>query len=174
MYDRFEFEEIGEAIRITPHVFTDNRGAFTETYRHNQFYGVGVTEDFVQFNTSHSFNNVLRGMHWQERKQAKLVTCVAGEILDVFVDQRRGRTYGKTHSVVLNSAHYQSLYIPPLHAHGFYVQSEYAVVTYAVDRYYNDETERGVRWDTIDFDWPCTDPILSERDAEAPAMVPGL
>ena len=90
------------------------------------------------------------------------------------MDQRRGRTYGKTHSVVLNSAHYQSLYIPPLHAHGFYVQSEYAVVTYAVDRYYNDETERGVRWDTIDFDWPCTDPILSERDAEAPAMVPGL
>ena len=47
-------------------------------------------------------------------------------------------------------------------------------MTYAVDRYYNDETERGVRWDTIDFDWPCTDPILSERDAEAPAMVPGL
>jgi dTDP-4-dehydrorhamnose 3,5-epimerase len=58
------------------------------------------------------------------------------------------------------------LYIPEGFAHGFSVLSDQAIVHYKCSRYYDKESERGIRWDDplIHIDWEISKPILSEKD----------
>jgi len=83
---------------IQPSVHGDERGFFTETYRHNWHGELGIPpqRQFVQDNHSRSSRGVLRGMHFQVGDGvAKLVRCARGRIMDVAVDLRRGSpTYG--------------------------------------------------------------------------------
>jgi len=48
------------------------------------------------------------------------------------------------------------------------VLSEYAIVSYQTSTIYNAENDTGVRWDSFGFEWPITDPILSEKDKKLP------
>ena len=63
------------------------------------------------------------------------------------------------------------LYIPPGVLHGF-AALEDATLTYLVDRYHDAIDEHSVAWDdpTVAMDWGITSPILSGRDAAAPAL----
>lgn len=78
---------------ITPAVFGDNRGFFTESYSDRDFKAAGIDFDFIQDN--HSLSNqagVLRGLHFQRGKaaQTKLIRVATGAVLDVIVDLRKG------------------------------------------------------------------------------------
>ena len=57
-------------------------------------------------------------------------------------------------------------------AHGFCVLSELADVTYLVSSLYDPETEAGIRWNDpeIGVEWPVGEPLLSQRDIEAPTL----
>ena len=156
---------------VTPRIHTDSRGAFHESWHRERYAAAGLPEAWAQDNVSRSRRGVLRGLHFQHpRAQGKLVWAVAGEILDVAVDIRRGSpTFGAWTSAVLRSSTAQQLYIPPGFAHGFLVLSDEAVVQYKCTDVYVPECERTIAWNDpqLGIEWPVAAPIVSDRDARA-------
>jgi dTDP-4-dehydrorhamnose 3,5-epimerase len=153
-------------------VHADARGFFTETYRRDAFAELGIREDFVQDNQSRSARGVLRGMHYQ-LGQAKLVRCLRGSILDVWVDLRRGSpTFGEWESAELSDENARQIYIPNGFAHGFCATSEVADVTYKVSAVYDPSAEGGIAYDDPDvgIEWPDIEVRVSDRDAAAPRL----
>jgi dTDP-4-dehydrorhamnose 3,5-epimerase len=164
-------------ILIAPKVIGDERGFFCETYRRNEFMALGIEEEMVQDNHSRSSHGIVRGMHFQVgRGAAKLVRCGRGAIVDVIVDIRRGSpTFGEWEGFALTEENMHTLYVPVGFAHGFCVTSDLADVFYKQDRYYADQTEKGIRYDDPDvgIEWPLPVHELrpSQRDADAPRLV---
>ena len=156
-------------ILVEPKVYTDNRGYFLETYNHAAFTAAGISDLFVQDNESYSTAGVIRGIHYQRppNAQAKLVRVVQGSIWDVAVDLREDSpTKGKWVGIELSAENKRQLYLPDWCAHGFYVQSETALVLYKVSKEYSPENEEGIAWDDpeLAIDWPSKNPGLSARD----------
>ena len=165
--------EIEDVVLIEPDVHGDERGFFVETFRESELEGLGIDETFVQDNHSRSGARVLRGIHMQ-RGQAKLVRCPSGRIWDVAVDLRPGSpTYKRWEGHELDDVSHHQLFIPEGFGHGFCVLSESADVLYRVSSYYDPELETGIAWDDpeIGIEWPIDDPVLSERDRDAPRLV---
>lgn len=161
--------KIPDVILIEPKIFGDERGFFLETFRENKFIEAGISEKFVQENHSSSQKGVLRGLHYQTKQtQGKLVRAIAGEILDIAVDIRRSSpTFGEWVGIILSEQNKRQLWVPKGFAHGFYVLSEQAQVTYKVTDYYAPEWERSILWNDpqIGIDWQIsTSPILSPKD----------
>ena len=162
---------IKDVVILSPKVFMDARGNFLETYRCDEFISVGIKEDFIQDNHAGSKQGVLRGLHYQIRHaQGKLVRVVTGKIFDVAVDLRKSSpTFGHNVGVILDDLEKEQLWIPPGFAHGYYVMSEWAEVSYKVTNYYSPEWERTLFWNdpTLKIDWPLIGgkpPILSSND----------
>lgn len=72
-------------------VFNDDRGWFMEFSKRSALEKAGIQGDFLQDNLSWSRKGVIRGLHLQRSPfaQAKLVTVLAGRVLDVAVDLRK-------------------------------------------------------------------------------------
>ena len=163
---------------VEPVAHGDERGFFCETYRREWHpeVGLGEADVFVQDNHSRSRRGVVRGMHFHTGEGvAKLVRCGRGRILDVAVDLRRGSpTYAQWEGVELDDEGMRSLYVPVGFAHGFCVLSDVADVMYKQTAYYDPAVERGIAWDDPDVgvQWPLPrdELIISERDAQAPAL----
>jgi dTDP-4-dehydrorhamnose 3,5-epimerase len=169
----FRSTELPGVTLCVPEVFRDARGFFMETYHAAKYVNGGVRAVFVQDNRSQSSRNVLRGLHFQLHKpQAKLVSCVHGEIFDVAVDIRRGSpTFGKWAGAVLSEANQHQLFIPGGFAHGFCVVSDAAEIQYKCSEFHDPRDDRGVRWDDPAFAiaWPVHgEPVLSAKDAAQP------
>lgn len=165
--------KLEDVLIIEPKVFGDNRGWFTETYSKEK---LGLDIDFIQDN--HSFSGkkgTLRGLHFQTnpKAQTKLVRCTKGEILDVAVDIREGSpTYKQWVAVELTADNKKQLLIPKGFAHGFLTLTDDVEVQYKVDEYYSPECDRSIRFDDaeIDVNWGIENPILSEKDLNAPLL----
>jgi dTDP-4-dehydrorhamnose 3,5-epimerase len=164
--------ELAGLLLIEPEVHRDGRGFFLETWREEYYRPLGVDLPFVQDNHSRSRRGVLRGLHYQvETPQGKLVRVAAGEIFDVAVDVRRSSpTFGRWLGVRLSDTDHRQLWIPPGFAHGFYVLSESADVTYKCTAPYRPADEYCLRWNdpAIGIDWPLAPdapPVVSPRDA---------
>lgn len=168
--------DIEDVIIIEPKVFGDHRGWFTETYSKEKFKELGINIDFIQDNHSLSAQKgTLRGLHFQlnPKAQTKLVRCTKGKILDVAVDIRDGSpTYKKWVAVELTEENKKQLLIPKGFAHGFLTLTDDVEVQYKVDEYYSPENDRSIRYDDpeIGVDWGIEDPILSEKDLNAPLL----
>lgn len=168
--------DIEDVIIIEPKVFGDHRGWFTETYSKEKFKEFGIDIDFMQDNHSLSAQKgTLRGLHFQlnPKAQTKLVRCTKGKILDVAVDLREGSpTYKKWVAVELTEENKKQLLVPKGFAHGFLTLTDNVEVQYKVDEYYSPENDRSIRFDDpeIRVDWGIEDPILSEKDLNAPLL----
>lgn len=152
--------------------FHDNRGFFTETYKESEYLDLGIPK-FVQDNMSESSKGVIRGLHWQESPfgQGKLVNCLAGSILDVAVDVRKGsKTYGKHIAVELNSNEQIALWVPEGFAHGFQALEDGTRVHYKVTNYWNKESENSLNPldQDLEINWSLKNFLMSEKDAAAP------
>lgn len=163
---------IPEVKIIRANRFHDNRGFFTETYKESEYLDLGIPQ-FVQDNMSESSKGVIRGLHWQESPfgQGKLVTCLAGSILDAAVDMRKGsKTYGKHVTVELNSNEQIALWVPEGFAHGFQALEDGTRVHYKVTNYWNKESERSLNPldESLAISWTIKSCILSEKDQAAP------
>lgn len=162
---------IPEVVLITPPIFRDPRGFFSETYNSTMLAAAGIGQAFVQDNHSRSVKGTLRGLHYQiEQVQGKLVRVVTGRIFDVAVDLRRGSpTFARWVGTELSEENNRQLWIPPGFAHGFYVLSEQADVVYKCTAHYSAEHERTLRWDDpeLAIEWPLRGaaPLLSDKDA---------
>ena len=160
---------------ITPRWFRDNRGAFSETYNHTTWAGLGVTDVFVQDNHSISRDvGTVRGLHFQSPPfaQAKVVRVVAGAIWDVAVDIRRGSpTYGQWVGVELSAENGRQLLVPTGFLHGFATRAPNTEVVYKCSAVYAPECEGAVRFDDPDLaiDWGIASEkaVLSDKDAAA-------
>ena len=163
-----------EVLLIEPHVHQDSRGFFLETYQARKYQEAGMTEAFVQDNHSRSAGRTLRGLHAQRcHPQGKLVRVVQGEVFDVAVDIRpSSKTFCQWVGVMLSAQNFRQLYIPPGFAHGFCVMSDSAEVEYKCTDFYEPGDEIGIRWNdpNIGIVWPIVDPLLSDRDRDAPYL----
>jgi len=161
---------------LEPRVFEDARGFFLESFNQQKFEEAAcVGCEFVQDNHSRSSNQVLRGLHYQiENPQGKLVRVVAGEILDVAVDLRRGsETFGQHVTMTLSADNKHQAWVPPGFGHGFVVLSDTCEVLYKTTDYYNPKAERTVLWndEALGIDWGVAEPILSDKDAKGTSLI---
>ena len=79
--------------------------------------------------------------------------------------------FGRWVGLQISAADRTQIWIPPGFAHGFYVLSEWAEVTYKVTDYYSSEWDRTLIWDDsqVGIAWPLLDgrpPSLSAKDAQ--------
>jgi dTDP-4-dehydrorhamnose 3,5-epimerase len=174
---KFTKTSIQGIVIIEPRVFGDERGYFLESYNEKEFEQAICKVSFVQDNESKSSKGVLRGLHFQKPpfNQSKLVRCIAGRVLDVAVDIRKGSpTYGKHVAIELSGENKKQVFVPKGFAHGFSVLSKTAVITYKVDNRYAPESDSGIRYDDtelgIDWGLPQEEVQLSEKDKELPSF----
>ncbi len=161
-------------LEIFPRVFPDSRGYFFESFRQDWLEKMGVQESWVQDNQSFSQKGTVRGLHFQRgaHTQAKLVRVIAGKVLDVAVDLRKGSpTFGQVYSTILDTEKNNLLYIPAGFGHGFSVLED-AVFVYKCSNYYHKDSEGGVLWSdpALGIDWQVAEPIVSEKDQILPTL----
>lgn len=156
---------------VEPHIITDQRGYFFESFRQD-ILAEYFEKPFVQDNISFSKERgTLRGLHFQTtpHAQAKLVTVLQGEVLDVIVDLRlNSATYGLWESFVLSGEKKSMLFIPQGFAHGFCTRTNDVLFSYKCDAYYMPSADSGIVWNdpTLNIDWQLREePLLSEKDA---------
>ena len=175
---QFRRLEIPEVVEITPSRHGDERGYFSETFRHDRFSSEVADVTFVQENQSLSRSRgVLRGLHFQlaPSAQGKLVRCVAGAILDVAVDIRHGSpSFGKFVSATLTAETGNQLWVPVGFLHGFCTLTDDTLVSYKVTSYYDGAADRGVAWNdpAIGIDWPdfVDQSLMSGKDQKQPLL----
>jgi len=158
-----------DALIIKPKVFDDKRGYFYESFNYKKLNDHIGHFDIMQINQSKSTYGVLRGLHFQRPPytQAKLIEVLRGTVLDVIVDIRTdSRTFGQHQSFVLDERDHELLYVPRGFAHGFVVLSRNAKFQYAVDNYYSQEHDDGIRFDdeTLNINWEIQNLKLSKKD----------
>ena len=154
-----------ELHRLEPHA--DSRGVFTELFRAS--WGLEVAP--VQWNTVFSEGNVLRGVHahWHHWDYLTVVSGRATIGLHDLREDSPTEHLGTT--VDLSPSEPAALEIPPGVAHGFYLH-EPSIHVYAVSHEWDPADELGCRWDDpeLGIDWPCSGPLLSERDRDLGAL----
>lgn len=167
---------IAGAWELTPQQHTDDRGVFYEWFTDTEFQGfTGHRLDLRQANCSVSAAGVLRGLHFAQLppSQAKYVTCLRGAVFDVVVDIRVGSpTFGQWDSVLLDDDIRRSVYISEGLAHGFLALQDGSTVMYLCSAGYDPAREHTIRATdpALDIQWPSTERVLSDRDAEAPTL----
>jgi dTDP-4-dehydrorhamnose 3,5-epimerase len=162
---------------FVPRIYSDDRGSFFELFRGAEFSAdVGHRLDMAQANCSVSRRGVIRGIHFADVPpgQAKYVTCVRGEILDVVVDLRTGSpSFGRWEAVNLGAGTGRAVYIAEGLGHAFMALDDQAVVVYLCSTPYAPERERGVHPldAAIGIAWPAgAELVMSQKDATAPTM----
>lgn len=167
---------IAGAWEITPQQHRDPRGRFLEWYRHDRLAeAVGHRLELAQANLSVSARGVVRGIHYADVPpgQAKYVTCVRGAVLDVVVDLRRGSpTFGCWEPVRLDEVDRRAVYLAEGLGHGFCALTDDATLAYLCSTVYHPAVEHAVHPldPELGIDWGTGAPILSARDAAAPAL----
>ena len=157
-------------------VWDDDRGFFREWFKADDLRDAGVAFETRQANFSFSARNVVRGLHYSlaPEGQAKLVTCVVGEVDDVIVDIRVGSpTYGRFEVGRLSADAPRSVLLPGGAAHGFCVLSESAGLAYLLSSPFNAPVELEISpFDPeIGIGWHITgEPIVSAKDRAAPSL----
>jgi dTDP-4-dehydrorhamnose 3,5-epimerase len=172
---RFEPLAIAGAVLVQLERMSDERGFFARTFCVEQFAEQGLPTAAVQ--SSVSFNQrvgTVRGIHfqWPPSKEAKLVRCVRGGVLDVLLDLRpHSASYLRHVAVELDEDNHAAVFIPHGVAHAFQTLRERSEVLYQMSDVYAPVLAAGVRWNDPAFGikWPITDGVvISERDATYP------
>lgn len=170
---------ISDVKLIKPRRFNDDRGFFQQTYHYELYAAAGIKTRFVQDNWSRSAKGVLRGLHYQlKNPQAKLVSVIRGEVLDIAVDIRRNsKTFGKWTGSVLSAENGCQMFVPEGFAHGFFVLSETVDFMYKCSDFYTPGDEYGIHWNdpAIGIEWPDVhEPLISDKDCELPLLTKAM
>ena len=122
----------------------------------------------AQWNFVLSKPNTLRGVH-AHLGHWDYLHVVSGEMLLGLHDLRPGSpTYRMAVQCRLAGDRPGAIAIPPGVAHGFYFASA-TTYFYALSHYWTSTGDLGCRWDdpALGLSWPTSDPLLSQRDANA-------
>lgn len=173
-----EQTRLPDVLVLTPRRFADARGHFSETWNRQRMAEAGLDIDFVQDNSSFSKSaGTVRGLHYQTppMAQAKLVRVARGAIRDVAVDFRIGSPrYGEWVAEELSAENGRQLLVPEGFLHGFVTLTDDVEVIYKVNRHYDPDCDRTVRFDDAELgvDWgvAAKDAVLSDKDTAAPPL----
>lgn len=158
-------------IEISQVEFKDNRGGFLENFNSKKFKAL-VRKDinFVQDNLSTSKKGVFRGLHFQHKfPQAKLVSVISGEILDIVVDLRKfSKSFGDWAAFKISNKNKKQIFIPEGFAHGFLSLTDDTKVFYKVSDFWNPKDEYTLRFDDkkINIKLPFPPKSISKKDKE--------
>ena len=160
---------------IQPDVFYDPRGYFFESYNKEKFKKIGIDVEFLQDNQSLSSKGIVRGLHFQKPPfaQGKLLNVIKGSVLDVAVDIRKNsKFYGNYFSIILSEENKTMFWVPQGFAHGFLSLQNNTIFSYKCTQIYKKESEGALRWNDpdININWDVTNPIVSEKDQNAPFL----
>ena len=169
---------IPDVLLITPRLFADTRGFFSETFNERAWSDAGLDAQFVQDNHAYSVEKgVVRGLHFQlpPAAQGKLVRVTRGAIRDVAVDIRRASpSFGQHVSAVISAENWTQIWVPPGFAHGYVTLEEHTEVIYKVTNLYAPTLDRGILWNdpALAIDWGIGQElaILSEKDRNQPRL----
>ncbi|AGP51714.1 dTDP-4-dehydrorhamnose 3,5-epimerase family protein [Streptomyces rapamycinicus] len=168
---------VSGAYEFVPDVHRDQRGAFVAHYTETAFSeAVGYPLRLGQVHHSFSRRGVVRGVHYEDVPpgQAKVVTCPAGELLDVVVDLRVGSpTFGRWDSTRLNPDSCRAVYLEEGLGHAFIALRDNTVAAYVTSVEYDPAAEHEI--DAFDpalgLPWPGgMDYLVSPRDRDAPTL----
>ena len=146
--------------------FEDLRGNFQKLYQSKKFQSFLPNFEPKEIYMTSSSKNVLRGMHFQipPDDHEKIVICLNGKFQDVLLDLREGKNFGKSTYQILSPNNTNMMIIPKGIAHGFYSFEANTKLLYLVGSEYNQEKDTGIKWNSFNFDWHNSSPILSNRD----------
>jgi dTDP-4-dehydrorhamnose 3,5-epimerase len=148
----------------------DERGFFARAWCADEFKNQGITSNLHQANISYSSKKgTLRGMHYQipPHSEMKAIRCIRGALFDVIIDLRQeSATYKKWFGYELNQDNKKMLIVPEGCAHGFLTLSNDCEALYFVSSPFNQDSERGLRWDDPSFNikWPFNPIEISHKD----------
>lgn len=129
---------------IEANIFTDERGLFTRlfddrNFDRNIFYGL------KNINLSRNISKgTVRGLHMQKNSasESKIISCIKGEIIDLFVDCRiDSPSFGHINTIKLSEKKSISLLVPRGCLHSFLTLSDNTDVVYFTDNYYSPKDE---------------------------------
>jgi len=172
MSGRFEIAEtpLPGLVLLTRRRMGDHRGWLERLFCAEELKEAGWAWPVSQLNrTLTAKRGIVRGMHFQHppHEEAKLVSCLRGEVFDVAVDLRPGSpAFGRWHGAYLSGENGASLLIPPGFAHGFQTMTEDVEMFYIHSAPYAPGAEDGVRADdpASGIDGPLAIAGRSERD----------
>ena len=144
---------------LIPH--GDMRGSLTEMFR----------PDFLpfslpQWNLFYSNANAMRGMRLHCHRTDYIVVIDAKVLVGLHDLRADSESVGASMLVELSARKPCALVIPPGIVHGFYIP-ERAIHTIGLSHSFDfGDDGLGCRWDdpNLGLTWPCTDPILVDRD----------
>jgi dTDP-4-dehydrorhamnose 3,5-epimerase len=164
---RVEKTELDGVLIIHPPTqFEDFRGDYIETYNKAIYHQAGITDDFVQDDSSMSTRHVLRGIHGDMRT-VKLVSCLYGKIyLLVVNNDPDSPQFRRWQAFTLSDRNHQQIYIPAKFGNSFLVMSDTALFHYKQTSSYDRAGQFTIKWNdpAYAFWWPVAQPILSVRD----------
>jgi dTDP-4-dehydrorhamnose 3,5-epimerase len=146
-------------VRIPLRYFADERGWFLEVRRQSL-----LPRPTVQTNVSFSRRGVIRGLHYHERGQDDLFTCLTGMARVVVLDRESADVFTED----IGEENPVALFIPGRLAHGFEALTDLLFCYHVTEEYDPaDPDEHGIRWDDarVRHLWSTRTPILSGRDS---------
>ena len=177
---KVESVHLKDIVVVVREVFGDSRGFFMETYRADQFRGLGLPAEFVQENHSRSSRGVLRGLHFQwDPPMGKLMRVISGAAFVVAVDIRKGSpTLGQWHGIEVSAENKKQVWAPYGFARGFCALTDGCEVLYKCTGIYNQQCESGIYFGdpAIGIHWPVdmAEAVTSERDRKAQTLAQWL
>lgn len=172
--------ELSEVKVVERRRIGDSRGFLARVFCADELAAAGWLWPIAQINHTYTAHRgTVRGLHFQRppHTEAKLVTCLRGEIFDVALDVRRGSaTYLQWCAATLSADNGRALLIPPGFAHGFQAQSDDVELLYCHSSAYNAGAEGGAnaRDPRLRIEWPLPIGELSDRDARQPLVGAGF
>ena len=150
----------------------DSRGYFERLFCEVELKEQLKNRRIEQINHTLTKNKgTLRGMHFQypPHDEAKIVSCLQGEVFDVAVDLRFGSpTFLHWYSVTLSEENFRSFYIPYGFTHGFQTLTDNCQMLYFHTEKYHAGSEGGISYKEprIGINWPLPVTEISERDKQ--------
>ena len=149
-------------VRLIPlRYLADERGWLLEVRRESL-----LPKPTAQTTVSCSRRGVIRGLHYHERGQDDVFTCLTGTARVVVLDRETGEVF----TADIGEDNPLAVYIPGHLAHGFEALTD-VLFCYHVTAEYDpaDPDEATVPWDDprVKDLWSTNSPILSERDTRA-------
>ncbi len=176
MSNRFSFQPtaLSGLFVAQRQVLADSRGKFSRMYCLDELRQVGFERNITQINYScTSSKGTIRGLHFQypPHAEAKIVSCLQGEVFDVAVDLRQDSpTFLQWHGEILSADNDKSLCIPEGFAHGFQTLTDNCELLYLHTSPYQPDFEGGlnIQDPQVSIDWPLPIMELSQRDRTHP------
>ena len=179
---RFDVEPtpLSGLMRVSRQRLGDARGSLTRIFCADELRAGGWLEPVAQINHTLTLQaGTVRGMHFQypPHADAKLVSCLRGEVWDVALDLRSGSaTFLQWHAERLSADNGLALLIPSGFAHGFQALTDNAEMLYCHSHPHEPGAEGGLH--ALDarlaITWPLPVIGLSPRDAAHPRLEQGF